>query len=105
MKEDVDENSNLDLSEKGEAYIFGKPTLLAGAIPLFTYLGSKQLLLSRENYRKLVISRQKGLVIFQFSISIILVVSVFIVSDQIEYIKNKNLGFNRYNVISFQPIH
>ena len=29
-------------------------------------------------------------------------VSVFIVSDQIEYIKNKNLGFNRYNVISFQ---
>ncbi len=45
---------------------------------------------------------RKGLVIFQFSISIILIVSVFIVSNQIEYIQTKNLGYNRDNVMSFQ---
>ncbi len=44
---------------------------------------------------------RKGLVVFQFVASVILIVSVFIVYKQMEYIQNKNLGFNRDNVVWF----
>jgi len=42
---------------------------------------------------------QKGLVVFQFSISVILIVSVLVVYNQIQFIQNKNLGFNKDQVI------
>ena len=38
---------------------------------------------------------RKGLIVSQFAISIWLIISVFIVSDQIDYMKNKSLGFNK----------
>jgi len=44
---------------------------------------------------------RKGLVIFQFAISIVLIVSVTVVYQQIQYIQNKNLGYDRDNVILF----
>ncbi|MGI9552661.1 MAG: ABC transporter permease, partial [Aurantibacter sp.] len=44
---------------------------------------------------------RKGLVIFQFVASVILIVSVFIVYRQMEFIQNKNLGFDRDNTIWF----
>ena len=39
------------------------------------------------------------LVITQFSISIILIVGTFIVKDQLDYIQNKKLGFNRDQIL------
>ncbi len=45
---------------------------------------------------------RKGLVIFQFSLSIILIVGVLIIYKQIQYIQTKNLGYNRENVIYFE---
>lgn len=44
---------------------------------------------------------RKGLVVFQFTLSIILIVSVLVVYYQIEYIQTKNLGFAQDNVITF----
>lgn len=44
---------------------------------------------------------RKGLVIFQFAISVILIVSVVIIYKQIEFIQSKNLGYNKDNVIWF----
>jgi len=44
---------------------------------------------------------RKGLVIFQFTASIILIASVFIVYKQMHLVQNKNLGFNRNNIIWF----
>lgn len=44
---------------------------------------------------------RKGLVIFQFAVSIILIFSVLIISQQIDYIQNKNLGYDRGNVVKF----
>ena len=44
---------------------------------------------------------RKGLVVFQFAASTILIVSVLIVYKQMEFVQNKNLGFNRDNVIWF----
>lgn len=44
---------------------------------------------------------RKGLVIFQFIISVVLMVSVFVVYKQVEYIRSKNLGYNKDNLLYF----
>jgi len=44
---------------------------------------------------------RKGLVVFQFSISVILIVSVIIVYQQMKLIQTKNLGYNKDNIIHF----
>ncbi|UOY08072.1 ABC transporter permease [Muricauda sp. SCSIO 64092] len=45
---------------------------------------------------------RKGLVVFQFAISIILIVSVLIVHGQTDLIQSKNLGYNRENIVVFK---
>lgn len=45
---------------------------------------------------------RKGLVVLQFSLSIIMIVSVWVVYKQIEYTQTQNLGYNRENVIMFR---
>jgi ABC-type antimicrobial peptide transport system permease subunit len=42
---------------------------------------------------------RKGLVVFQFSLSVILIVSVLVVQSQISFVQNTNLGYDRNNVI------
>lgn len=45
---------------------------------------------------------RRGLVIFQFTLSIVLIASVLVVYKQIQFIQSKNLGYNRDNIISFE---
>ncbi|TAL48322.1 MAG: FtsX-like permease family protein, partial [Chitinophagaceae bacterium] len=42
---------------------------------------------------------RKGLVVLQFTISIILIISTIIIYNQIQHIKNRELGYNKDNVI------
>lgn len=44
---------------------------------------------------------RKGLVIFQFSISILLIVAVSVIYMQLDFIQSKNLGYNKDNVLVF----
>jgi predicted permease len=44
---------------------------------------------------------RKGLVIFQFTLSIIMIVSVFVVYRQIRFVQNTHLGYDRSNIIYF----
>ncbi len=44
---------------------------------------------------------RQGLVVFQFSLSIILICGMIITSRQVDYIQNKNLGFDRQNLLTF----
>jgi ABC-type antimicrobial peptide transport system permease subunit len=44
---------------------------------------------------------RKGLVVFQFSLSVILIVSVIVLYKQIEFVQNKNLGYKKDNLIHF----
>lgn len=44
-------------------------------------------------------SFRKALVIFQFAVSTVLIIFTFVVSDQIDFIKNKKLGFDKENVL------
>jgi len=45
---------------------------------------------------------RKGLVVFQFMLSVVLIVAVFVIYKQIEYVQSKNLGFKKDNVIYFE---
>jgi len=45
---------------------------------------------------------RKGLVIFQFTLSIVLIVAVIVVYQQIEFVQNKNLGYEKENLIRFE---
>ena len=44
---------------------------------------------------------RKGMVIFQFTLSVILIVAVVVVYKQIEFAQGKNLGYNRDNILHF----
>jgi putative ABC transport system permease protein len=74
--------------------------LLAGSYPAL-YLSS----LKPLNIMKGIINNNPGnaqfrrvLVIFQFSLSVILIICTLIVGSQLNYIQNKNLGFNKDNI-------
>lgn len=45
---------------------------------------------------------RKGLVVFQFMVSLILMVAVMVIYRQINYVQSKNLGFDRQNVVQFE---
>ncbi len=45
---------------------------------------------------------RKGLVVFQFAISVILIVSVLVVYQQVEYVQSKKLGYERDHIIHFE---
>ena len=42
---------------------------------------------------------RKGLVVFQFMLSIVLIIGTIVVSQQVNYIRSANLGYNRENLI------
>ena len=46
---------------------------------------------------------RKGLVVFQFSLSILLIIGTIVISRQVNYIQTKNLGYDRENLI-YVPI-
>ena len=56
------------------------------------------------NYSSTATFLRQALVIFQFSISIIFIISTIIISSQLSFIKNKKLGFDKENILNI-PIH
>ena len=46
-----------------------------------------------------IILFRKGLVVFQFSLSIALIIGTIVVSNQVKYIQSANLGFNKENLL------
>jgi len=77
---------------------------MAGGYPSFYISGFNPITILKGRSETTLGGHQvrKGLVICQFTLSIILIVSVIVVSHQIDYIQNKPLGYNKDNVIYFE---
>jgi putative ABC transport system permease protein len=76
--------------------------LLAGSYPAF-YLSSfhpVQILKSGTGRNNRKHSLRSTLVVTQFALSIILIIGTMIIKDQLKYMQNTNLGFNKEQLIS-----
>jgi putative ABC transport system permease protein len=94
---------------------FGNPFLVAGSVSIIlltTVLAGSYPALLLSSYRPLNIIKESSpgglkkstvrwiLVVIQFSVSIILIVTTTAMNRQMDYIRNKKLGFNREQVLS-----
>jgi putative ABC transport system permease protein len=75
--------------------------LFAGSYPAFCLSAFSPTVAfkSKMGHTKKRISLRSVLVIFQFSISILLFICTFIVKEQLAYIQNKKLGFDKDNIL------
>ena len=75
--------------------------VLAGVYPSFVLSAFNPILALRGNLSSATSGAwlRKGLMIFQFAISIGLIAASVIVYDQMEFIRNKSLGFDKDNVL------
>jgi len=60
--------------------------------PIFVFKGVK----SKRGSAELI---RKGLVVLQFTVSIVLIISTIIIYQQIQHVKSRNLGFNKNNLL------
>ena len=75
--------------------------LFSGIYPAF-YLSSFRpvsVLKAKLSSRTHKSSMRNGLVVFQFSISIFLIISTLVIYKQLDYLQNKNLGLNKEQVL------
>jgi putative ABC transport system permease protein len=78
--------------------------LLSGSYPALYLSGLKPAMILKGKFTNSIseMLTRKGLVVFQFSLSVIFIVSVLVLYKQIDYVQNKNLGFDKNNVVYFE---
>ena len=78
--------------------------LLAGSYPAFFLSKLKPISIIKGKLNGVggALWLRKGLVVLQFSLSIILIASVWVVYQQIQFTQTQNLGYKRDNIILFE---
>lgn len=78
--------------------------LVAGSYPALYLSGFKPVEILKGKIRSSVgeLWARKGLVVFQFALSVTLIVGVVVVYKQIEFVQNTNLGYDKENVLMFK---
>ena len=94
-------NPNLVLAFLGITLVTG---LVAGSYPAVYLSGFNPVTVLKgklpRSWGELL--ARKGLVVFQFTLSVIFLVSVLVVYKQIQYVQTKNLGYDKDNIITFE---
>ncbi len=75
--------------------------LLSGLYPALVITGFKPVNILKGNFRTSGrgVWLRKSLVVFQFTVSIVLVIGTIVIMKQVEYIQNKKLGYEKDNVV------
>lgn len=97
----------LSVSQPGSHLLIFLPAMLLGVIliagiyPAFVLSGYKPALVLKGNFQTSIQSMwlRKGLLVFQFSIAVIFITGLFIVSAQLKYMHTADTGFNPDQVV------
>ncbi|MEJ0033356.1 MAG: ABC transporter permease [Bacteroidota bacterium] len=77
---------------------------ISGSYPALLLSSFKPISALRANFTVNMssISFRRVLVVVQFALSMIFIVGTIVISKQVEYIQNKNLGYDKYNLLYVQ---
>lgn len=106
FNEITDKQITLDFDNYFLVSLFGILTftgILAGSYPALYLSGFNTVRILKGEMRGSLgeLWARKGLVVVQFTLSVILIVSVIVIYKQIQFVQSKNLGYNNHNVIYF----
>ncbi|MFQ3213395.1 MAG: putative ABC transport system permease protein [Marivirga sp.] len=76
--------------------------LLSGSYPAFLLSSFKVIDIFKKKIETSSSTKwiRKALVIFQFTISVVFISSMFVISKQLDYVQNKDIGFERKNLLA-----
>ena len=85
-------NSNLILSIAGIVLITG---LLSGSYPAIMLSGFKPIKVLKGTLSKEKSRFRSALVVFQFSVSLVVIIGLLVINKQLDFIQNQSLGFQK----------